>query len=279
MNNVGAEANKTNQMAVAANLALFDREGTAKLIERSPHLKHLSIRQLYARLVLRVFTTAKRYSAAPRVLDVGAGDGSATLPFLELGARVTAVDMSESQLAVLAKRCRLFNDRLEVRYGAIDEVIRQMEDRYDIVVMNSFLHHVPDYLGTISEALSVLHPNGQFFSFQDPLRYDTLRSGTMIFSELAYFSWRAFQGDYVRGLKTRFRRIRGTYIPGSVEDDAEYHVTRNGVDQHAIAGCMESSGFSWEIIPYFSTQSRMFQAIGEFLCIENTFGIVAQKVV
>src|ERR1039458_756604 len=89
MDNAGAEANRTNRMAVLANLALFDHEGTAKLIERSPHLKHATIRQLSAKLVLQVFTTAKRYSDEPRVLDVGAGDGSATLPFLELGARVT----------------------------------------------------------------------------------------------------------------------------------------------------------------------------------------------
>jgi SAM-dependent methyltransferase len=266
-----------DRMALRANLALFDQEGTAKLVERSPHLKHASVRQLYEKLVLQVFSAAQGHANVPRVLDVGAGDGSATLPFLQLGARVTAVDMSESQLEVLREKCRAFSDKLEVRLGTVGEILNQTKDRYDIITMNSFLHHVPDYLGTIREAVKVLQPRGQFFSFQDPLRYDTLAGGSLFFSRISYFGWRLFQGGYVRGLKTRLRRIRGVYISGSEEDDGEYHVTRNGVDQDAIAKYLESDGFSCQLVPYFSTQGAPFQVIGEYLGVKNTFGIVAQR--
>jgi SAM-dependent methyltransferase len=268
---------EVSQTAALANLAMFDKEGTAKYALRSPHLRYACVRELYASLVVRLFNTAKLHAAIPRVLDLGAGEGSVTLPFLELGAHVNAVDISESQLASLAEKCGGFGERLEVRHEAISETFKRKQERYDVVVMNSFLHHIPDYLSTIHDALSLLQSAGQFFSFQDPLRYDTLGHGTRVFSQAAYFSWRVFQGDYLRGLKTRIRRVRRIYIPGSKEDDAEYHVTRNGVNQESIADLLRSRGFACEVIRYFSTQSWAFQVLGTSLGIENTFAIIARR--
>jgi len=268
---------EVSQMAALANLAMFDKEGTAKYVLGSPHLKYACVRELYESLVVRLFNTAKQHAGTPRVLDLGAGEGSATLPFLELGAYVTAVDISECQLASLAEKCGRFSERLQVRHEAISETFKRKQERYDVVVMNSFLHHIPDYLGTIQDALSLLQSAGQFFSFQDPLRYDTLGRGTRVFSQAAYFSWRVFQGDYARGLKTRIRRARGIYLAGSKEDDAEYHATRNGVDQESIVNLLRSRGFAYEVIRYFSTQSGAFQVLGTSLGIENTFAIVARK--
>jgi hypothetical protein len=164
-----------------------------------------------------------------------------------------------------------------VRQEPISETFKRKEERYDLVVMNSFLHHIPDYLSAVQDAVSLLQPAGQFFSFQDPLRYDTLGRGTRVFSQAAYFSWRVFQGEYVRGLKTRVRRVRGIYVAGSKEDDAEYHVTRNGVDQESIVDLLRSHDFDCELIRYFSTQSWAFQVLGTSLGIENTFAIVAQR--
>ena len=211
-------------------------------------------------------------------LDLGAGEGSATLPFLELGAHVTAVDISESQLAVLRLKCGRFATRLRVYGEDINEMLKGTEERYDIVVMNSFVHHIPDYLALFQKSVAILQPNGLLFTFQDPLRYDTLGRGSLYFSMGGYFFWRLFQGNYLQGLRTRIRRLRGIYIPGSKEDDAEYHVTRNGVDQDAIAQLLASESFTCDIIRYFSTQSSIFQRLGLFFGIKNTFAIIAQRV-
>lgn len=95
---------------------------------------------------------------------------------------------------------------------------------------------------------------------------------------MAYFSWRIFKGNLVRGLKTRIRRIRKIYLDNCDEDNAEYHVTRNGVDQDAIKELFTSSGFSCNIIKYFSTQSDIFQTLGELFGMKNTFAIIAQRI-
>lgn len=268
---------KANRMAALANAAMFDEREASAYIEGAPHLKHPSLRALYDDLTMRVFTSARANSDTPTILDLGAGEGSATIRFLELGARVTAVDISESQLRDLRRRGQRYGDRLRVHCEEIAATMQREGEVYDVVVMNSFIHHIPDYLGAIRNLLPLLGPHGQFFSFQDPLRYDTLERHTYVFSQLAYFSWRMFQGNLWRGFKTRVRRIRGVYIAGSPEDDAEYHVTRNGVDHAAIAQLLEAEGFDRTVVRYCSTQSPLFQRIGESLAMENTFSITAQR--
>jgi len=268
---------RINRIASLANASAYDAKATRKYINGAPHIKHTSLRKLYGKLVVQTFDGAQKYNKTPKVLDLGAGEGSVTLPFLELGARVVAVDISNSQLDALRNKCEHFRNMLEVRCEGIDVTLKDKSEEYDIIVVNSFLHHVPDYMGMIREAVTVLSPYGQFFSFQDPLRYDTVGKITATFSTLAYFSWRVFKGDVIGGLKRRIRRARGIYLEDSVYDNCEYHVTRNGLDQNAIRRLLEETGLNCNIVSYFSTQSKVFQPIGAVLGMKNTFAVVAQK--
>ena len=268
---------RINRIAALANVSAYGAEATREYIDGAPHIKHASLRTLYGKLVVQIFDSAKKHTKTPKALDLGAGEGSVTLPFLELGAKVVAVDISNSQLDALKTKCEHFGEMLEVRCEDINDTLRDKSEKYDIIVVNSFLHHVPDYLEMIREATTVLNPHGQFFSFQDPLRYDSVGRATMTFTTLAYFSWRVFKGDVLGGLRRRIRRARGIYLEDSVHDNAEYHVTRNGVDQDAIRGLLKEEGFDCNIVSYFSTQSRLFQPIGAILSMKNSFAVVAQK--
>jgi SAM-dependent methyltransferase len=268
---------RINRIAALANVSTYNAEATREYIDAAPHVKHAALRKLYGKLVVRVFDSARTYTKTPKVLDLGAGEGSATLPFLELGAKVVAVDISHSQLDALERKCKHFGNMLEVRCEDINDALKDRSKKYDIIVVTSFLHHVPDYLGMIREAATVLNPHGQFFFFQDPLRYDTVGRFTMLFSKLAYFSWRVFKGDVIGGIRRRLRRARGIYLEDSVHDNAEYHATRNGVDQHAIYGLFREQNVDCDIVSYFSTQNRFFQSLGTVLGMKNTFAVVAQK--
>jgi len=268
---------RINRIAALANVSTYDAEATREYIDGAPHIKHAALRKLYGKLVVQVFDSAKKHTKTPKVLDLGAGEGSVTLPFLELGAKVVAIDISNSQLDALKRKCKHFGDMLEVRCEDINDTLKDKSKKYDIIVVNSFLHHVPDYLGMIREAATVLNPHGQFFFFQDPLRYDTVGKFTMLFSKLAYFSWRVFKGDVIGGLKRRLRRARGIYLEDSVHDNTEYHATRNGVDQYAIYGLFKEQDIDCDIVSYFSTQSRFFQTLGTVFGMKNTFAVVAQK--
>ena len=268
---------RINRIASLANIAAYDSDETRKYIDGAPHIKHSSLRKFYSRLLVQIFDSSKKHTKMPKVLDLGAGEGSVTLPFLELGAKVTAVDISGSQLDALKTKCKHFGEMLEVRCEDIKDTLINSDEKYDIIVLNSFLHHVPDYLGVIRETIKILNPHGHFFSFQDPLSYDSLGKGTMIFSKAAYFSWRVFKGDLMGGLKRRLRRARGIYLDDSIHDNTEYHLTRNGVDQEAIYKMFKEFGLDCNIVSYFSTQGSLFQSIGTILGIKNTFAVIARK--
>lgn len=261
----------------AANLAAYDSAGVRDYIDGARHIKHAELRRLYADILVDVFQAAQRRTAVPRVLDLGAGEGSVTLPFLELGAHVTAVDISADQLTGLRSKCLKYQDRLIVRCEDITETLKRQTEKYDIIVANSFLHHIPDYLGMLQGLLPLMASNGQFFSFQDPLLYRTQPRTGRLFEKVAYATWRIGKGDVWNGLRRRMRRARGVYSPDSAYDNAEYHVVRSGVDQEAIAALFEKAGYSCRIVRYFSTQSRLFQSIGRMAGFENTFAIVAMK--
>lgn len=268
---------RVNKIAALANIVAYNSELTKDYIDGAPHIKHASLRRLYGEMLVRVFDEAKKHNTVPRVLDIGAGEGSVTIAFLELGARVVATDISHSQLTSLQKKCERFGSMLEVQCEDISDTIKNNTGSFDIIVASSFLHHVPDYLSMIEKLLTMLSPNGQFFSFQDPIRYDSLRKPTLLFSNLAYYSWRVFKGDLVGGLKRWARRSRGIYLEDCAYDNAEYHVGRNGVDQDAISSLFLKNGFACQIVLYFSTQSRFLQLLGDLLNIKNTFAVIAIK--
>jgi SAM-dependent methyltransferase len=268
---------RVDRIATIANMSAYNQEGSRKYVDGAPHIKHASLRTLYAKLLVQVYDFAKKHTAVPWVLDLGAGEGSVTLSFLELGTRVTAVDISSSQLSILQSKCGHFSSKLEVRCEDIADTLKIKPGKYDIIVANSFLHHVPDYLGMIQQAVPLLINTGQFFSFQDPLRYDSVGKFTKTFSTLAYLSWRVFGGDLSGGIKRRLRRSRRIYLEDSIHDNAEYHAVRNGVDQDAICRLFKELGFDCNIVRYFSTQSRFFQYVGTILGVKNTFAVIARR--
>jgi SAM-dependent methyltransferase len=248
-----------------ANAACYDAEGAREYIDGAPHLKHSTLRDLYAELVVQLFETAKKHTSTPRVLD------------LEVGARVTAVDLSSEMLATLEKKCAAHGDRLTVRCEDIEETLKNDATEYDIVTANSFLHHVPDYLSMLRAVIPRLSANGQFFSFQDPLKYATLVPGTRGFDRLAFATWRIGKADAWGGIWRYLRRARGEFREDSPHDNAEFHVLRDGVDQEAMESLFKTAGFDCRIVPYFSTQSRIFQPIGTMLGLKNTFAFIASR--
>lgn len=268
----------TDKVAALANISAYDAEGAKDYINGAPHIKHACLRELYARLLLQVFSHAKQYSGMPRVLDLGAGEGSVTLPLLEMGAQVTAVDISKDQLEILRTKCKEFEMRLEIRCENIGESLKMRDRLYDIIVAHSFLHHIPDYLGMINNLIPLVTEHGQFFSFQDPLRYNSLPRWVKLFSDVSYGSWRLTRGDVWEGLKRHIRRKCGVYLDNSIHDNTEYHVMREGVDQDAIANLFREHKFKCEVVRYFSTQSGAFQAMGDAIGVTNTFAIIAQKI-
>ncbi|HEY3113532.1 MAG TPA: class I SAM-dependent methyltransferase [Gemmatimonadaceae bacterium] len=266
--------------AASANIAVYDALDAEHYVDEAPHVKHESLRRKYRELTSDVLTRLSKPVTTISVLDLGAGEGSVTLDFLELGARVTAVDSSERQLSYLRSRAGDFNRRLTTKCGDAFEILYDEAaagSRFELIVCNSFLHHIPDYPRLVTEAVSLLQPGSIFFSFQDPLRFSSLTFPVRFFTGAAYFAWRAFKPDVIGGLARRGRRALGIYRSDCPQDNAEYHVVRDGVDHERLRDMLQRDGMRVQIVRYFSTQSPLWQRLGERLGVSNTFALIAQR--
>jgi ubiquinone/menaquinone biosynthesis C-methylase UbiE len=99
--------------------------------------------------------------AGKRVLDLGCGSGDLTLPLVQAGARVTAVDLSAGMLAVARRRCERFCAALPQPdfVAAAAEDLPFADDAFDVVVGRFILHHL-DMARAPAQIARVLAPGG-----------------------------------------------------------------------------------------------------------------------
>lgn len=263
------------EIALRANVAAYDNLDESGYINAAPHLKHASIGRIYQSLVDSALDRVGRDPKAVEVLELGAGSGLASRPWFERGVRLTAVDSSAPMLRGLTRKAASFG--LKPRAVVADAVtyLDTTTDSFDIITHVSMIHHVPDYLHLLARSAARVRTGGCLLTFQDPLRYDRMPFHHHFFDRASYFAWRAGQGNLKRGLKTRWRRLRGVYSPAEVVDFDEYHLVRNGVDSAEIKVLLEAWFTQVETIPYWSTYSRALQSLGERLRLASSFGTLA----
>ena len=94
------------------------------------------------------------------VLEVGCGVGTDTVRFARGGARIAAVDLSDTAVALTTER--LAEEGLE---GAVREADAESlpfaDGSFDVVYSWGVLHHTPDTARAIREVARVLRPAGE----------------------------------------------------------------------------------------------------------------------
>jgi 2-polyprenyl-3-methyl-5-hydroxy-6-metoxy-1,4-benzoquinol methylase len=94
------------------------------------------------------------------ILDLGCGDGSLSLPFLECGNALTLVDFSESMLD-RARSATPAPHRDRAQFVQSDISTFEPSDRYDVVLCVGVLAHVPSVPETVRKVAASLRPGGQ----------------------------------------------------------------------------------------------------------------------
>ncbi|HYQ17377.1 MAG TPA: methyltransferase domain-containing protein [Polyangiaceae bacterium] len=98
--------------------------------------------------------------AGQRVLDVGAGTGRLAAHIAGLvgpTGHVAAVDPLPLRIALAQKRAPA---NLEARVGEAEDLSGFAERSFDVVILNSVFHWLPEKLKPLREALRVLKPGG-----------------------------------------------------------------------------------------------------------------------
>lgn len=241
----------------------------------SPHLRHVSLRRRIDVRIQAAVTEIVRRQGRCEVLEIGAGHGSFTETALAAGASVTVTEMSSASYDHLVRR---FGGSSNVRIVLDPDGEAPFRDprQYDLILLISVIHHIPDYVGVIARLCDeVLRPGGTVVTFQDPLWYPRQKRWHRALTWASYFAWRSTQGELRRGLATRWRRLRGVYTDAP-SDLVEYHVVRQGVDDLRLMALFGTRFTDVTIDRYFSTQSPQIQRVGEGRFPDNTFGIMAR---
>ncbi len=119
--------------------------------------------QVSDRLIPRLgeaLVAALSIGAGESVLDVAAGAGNAALPAARAGARVTALDLSDTLLAECARRAEA--DRLDVHCVAGDaEQLWFGDGAFDVVMSCVGVMFAPDQSAAAAHLLRVCRPGGR----------------------------------------------------------------------------------------------------------------------
>lgn len=259
-----------------ANRALYDRLAHDQHIAGSPHLQHPKLYAKFATIAKSLVPHASGRQGPVRVLDVGAGHGESSLPFLEAGAEVTAVEPSSEHLSYLSERFPAHFQVIAMNEAEAIGWLSGQRGKFDIVSCVSLLHHIPDYGSLVERSAALVAPGGAWFSFQDPILYRRLGRADRLAAEMAYASWRVRRPNALAGVARKLRRLAGAYNENSVHDMAEYHVVRGGVDADVITGRLTALGFQCQLDRYWSTQSATWQRWGERAGWVSSFSVVGR---
>lgn len=238
----------------------------------SPHLSHPSLHDRLVGVLREMVWELAEQGLPLRVLEVGAGHGGFTEPALAMGCEVTAVDMSRPSIEELRRRFGT-NPKLRAVYDP-DGTLREVGNDYSLLMFVSVLHHIPDYMSFLRDACQRIAARGALLTLQDPAWYSRHRAAHRA-EQAAYFAWRLGQGNLVKGIQTRLRRISGTFDQANPSDMVEYHVVRDGVDEEEILSFARAEFSEVSLIQYWSSQLGAAQRLGERFGLHGSFGIAA----
>lgn len=241
----------------------------------SPHLSHPQLRAAILGEIRALVADQFKASGRCRVLEVGAGHGAFTDHVLAMGADVTVTEMSRPSLDMLQSRYA-HNSQAVLLFDPDGEQAFAREDRFDLVLCVSVLHHIPDYETFVDRVTGLIEDGGAFASFQDPSWYPRRTPLSVRLDRLMYLAWRISKGQNIgRGIATQLRRFRGVLDESNPSDMVEYHLMRNGVDEQALVGVLEPRFDNVRLWEYFSTQGRWMQQLGARVRSPQTFGLIA----
>lgn len=110
----------------------------------------------------------RRLAPGFTALDVGCGTGNITLKLLRAGFQVTALDLSQPMLDILATKMGTGISSLQMVCQDIDTFLQSSFETYDVVTISAVLHHLPDYLATLSQLLARINPGGLVYVTHEP---------------------------------------------------------------------------------------------------------------
>lgn len=170
----------------------------------------------------RATVSAVRAQEGETVLDLAAGTGTSSEPFVEAGAKVVPCDFSFGMLAVGKER------RPDLPFTAGDATRLPFADAsFDAVTISFGLRNVVDTAGALSEMLRVVRPGGR-----------------VVICEFSQPTWAPFRTVYTEYLMRALPKVAGAVT----KDAGSYRYLAESIrawpDQQALGRLLLQSGWS-----------------------------------
>lgn len=103
------------------------------------------------------------------LLDIGCGTGLSTQILLDskLGKHIeeiTLLDTSSKMLKFAEEKAAKWNKK----YRTVNAYLSELEGKFDVIIISSVLHHIPDLDTFLKQIDNVLNPKGILIHIQDP---------------------------------------------------------------------------------------------------------------
>jgi SAM-dependent methyltransferase len=104
-----------------------------------------------------------------KLLDIGCGTGLATQMLLDTAvnnkiSEIHLIDTSAEMLKKAANRSKNWNKIVKTTHGKIDD----LTEMYDIIIISSVLHHIPDLNGFFEQVNNIHVTGGLIITIHDP---------------------------------------------------------------------------------------------------------------
>lgn len=99
-----------------------------------------------------------------KVLEIGCGIGTTTMSFVQHGAIVTAVDLSENSLELARRRAEVYGvqDKVTFYQANAEELSSSIPaDKYDLIFSFGVIHHTPHPDRVLAQLSAFLKPGGK----------------------------------------------------------------------------------------------------------------------
>lgn len=119
---------------------------------------------LFVRNVLNKFLSLADLNKNDLILEIGCGAGRYTIPLLQSGYRITALDISQRMIEKLKKDLALLEvpqDRYALHQGDFDQLQWGQPQKFDAVIGFNVLHHLFDINFTLQRAAQLIEKSGQ----------------------------------------------------------------------------------------------------------------------
>lgn len=204
-------------------------------------------------------------------LDAGCGTGNLSLKLLGLGFEVLGVDISPEMIGALQAAARP-GDRGRARFvvSDIDSFLDGLTETFDLVTASSFLHHLPDYSGTLLKLCSRIRSGGGLYITHEPA-YAALAPDPLPRKALWRLDDLAF--SLIRG--------RGLKKPEGLDYHYSDYQLYHGFDERKVLEALESAGMKiLRFIPYASTMRLGVSCWLDTVILRSRrqFSLIARKI-